>query len=81
LYGSRKLTVLLQHDFGPINRKRVQRYRRELGMARISPGPKLSNRATEQRRSPDLLRGVTAQPPKQIGGRAITSIRLRNSWL
>jgi putative transposase len=80
-YGSRKLTILLQEDFGPINRKRVQRYMREMGIAGIYPGPNLSKRATEDRVYPYLLRGVTAQAPNQIWGSDITYIRLRNSWL
>jgi putative transposase len=80
-YGSRKLTVLLSEDFGPINRKRVQRYMREMGIAGIAPGPNLSRRAMEHRIYPYLLRGVTAQAPDHIWGCDITYIRLRTGWL
>lgn len=80
-YGSRKLTVLLQEDFGPINRKRVQRYMREMGIAGISPGPNLSKRASEHRIYPYLLRDITAQAPNHIWGSDITYIRLHGSWL
>jgi putative transposase len=80
-YGSRKLTVLLQADFAPINRKRVQRYRREMGIAGISPRPNLSKRASEHRIYPYLLRDVTAQAANHIWGSDITYIRLRHSWL
>jgi putative transposase len=80
-YCSRKLTVLLQEDFGPINRKRVQRYMREMGIAGISPGPNLSKRATQLHVYPYLLRGVSAQAPDHIWGCDITYIRLHNSWL
>jgi len=80
-YGSRKLTVLLHPDFAPINRKRVQRYMREMGIAGIAPGPNLSRRAMEQRIYPYLLHGVTAQVPDHIWGCDITYIRLRTSWL
>ena len=45
--GSRKLTVVLSEEFGPINRKRVQRYMREMGIQGIAPGPNLSKRQTE----------------------------------
>jgi putative transposase len=48
-YGSRKLTVLLAEEFGAINRKRVQRYMHEMGIAGIVPGPNLSKRASEHR--------------------------------
>jgi len=80
-YGSRKLTVLLEPEFAPINRKRVQRYMREMGIAGISPGPNLSKRAAEHRVYPYLLRNVTAQAPNQIWGCDITYVRLQNSWL
>jgi putative transposase len=80
-YGSRKLTVLLSEDFGPINRKRVQRYMREMGIAGITPGPNLSKRALEHRVYPYLLRGVTAQTPDHIWGCDITYVRLRTGWL
>lgn len=36
LYGSRKRLVLLSEEFGPINRKRVRRYMREMDIAGIS---------------------------------------------
>lgn len=80
-YGSRKLTVLLSEDFGPINRKRVQRYMREMGIAGIRPVPNLSKPIHTHRVYPYLLRGVTAQAPDHIWGCDITYIRLRNGWL
>jgi putative transposase len=80
-YGSRKLTVLLAPEFGPINRKRVQRYMREMGIAGIAPGPNLSKRLTEHRVYPYLLRNITAQRPNHIWGCDITYIRLRHGWL
>lgn len=79
--GSRKITVLLEPDFGPINRKRVQRYMREMGIAGVCPGPNLSKRAAQHRIYPYLLRGVTAAAPNHIWGSDITYIRLRTGWL
>ena len=80
-YGSRKLAVVLAEEFGPINRKRVQRYMREMGIAGIAPGPNLSKRASEHRVFPYLLRTLTAQRPNHIWGCDITYIRLRHGWL
>ena len=80
-YGSRKLTVLLSEHFAPINRKRVQRYMREMGIAGIAPGPNLSKRLTDHRVYPYLLRDITAQHPNHIWGCDITYIRLRHGWL
>ena len=67
-YGSRKLTVLLAEEFGSMNRPRVQRYMREMGIAGITPGPNLSKRLNEHRVYPYLLRGVSANAPNHIWG-------------
>jgi len=80
-YGSRKITSILAEERGPINRKRVQRYMREMGIQGIAPGPNLSKRLTEHRVYPYLLRHLTAQRPNQIWGCDITYIRLRHGWL
>lgn len=80
-YGSRKLTVLLAEEFGPINRKRVQRYMREMDIAGITPGPNLSKRHAAHRVFPYLLRHITAERPNHIWGCDITYIRLRHGWL
>ena len=73
--------MVLAHEGEWINRKRVQRYMREMGIAGIAPGPKLSKRASQHRMYPYLLRGVTASVPNQIWGSDITYIRLRHGWL
>jgi putative transposase len=80
-YGSRKLTVLLAEQFGSINRKRVQRYMRQMGIAGITPGPNLTKRQSEHRVYPYLLRNVTAERPNHIWGCDVTYIRLRRGWL
>lgn len=80
-YGSRKLAVVLGEQFGPVNRKRVQRYMREMGIAGITPGPNLSRRALAHKVYPYLLNGVTAQTPNHIWGCDITYVRLRDGWL
>jgi putative transposase len=80
-YGSRKLSILLEPTVGPITRKRLQRYMRELAIAGIAAGPNRSNRLTEQRGYPYLLRDLTAHHPKHSWGCDITDIRLRHGWL
>ncbi len=80
-YGSRRLTVLLSEEFGPLNRKRVQRYMQEMGIAGIAPGPNLSKRAMQHRIYPYLLRGVTVNAPDHVWGSDITYVRLRTGWL
>ena len=80
-YGSRKLTVLLTEEGHPVNRKRVQRYMREMGIQGIAPGPNLSKRLSEHHVYPYLLRNLAAERPNQIWGCDITYIRLRQGWL
>lgn len=80
-YGSRKLAVLLSEEFGPVNRKRVQRYMQEMGIAGIAPGPNLSKRAQQHRIYPYLLRNLDIISPNQVWGSDITYIRLRDGWL
>lgn len=79
-YGSRKMTVLLQPEW-PVNRKRVQRYMREMGLAAIFPGPKVSQAALGHKIYPYLLRHVTASYPDHVWGVDITYIRLQKGWM
>lgn len=79
-YGSRKITVLLRPDW-LINRKRVQGYMREMGLAAIYPGPNLSQPAPGHRIYPYLLRNVTASYPNHVWGIDITYIKMHGGWM
>jgi putative transposase len=79
-YGSRRLAVLLAPTWH-VNRKRVQRYMREMGIAAIHPGPNLSRRRQDHAVYPYLLRAVTAAHPNHIWGIDITYIRLQRRWM
>jgi len=79
-YGSRKITVLLQADWA-INRKRVQRYMREMGLVGVCPGPNLSRPAPGHQIYPYLLRQVTASYPNHVWGIDITYIKMRAGWM
>lgn len=80
-YGSRRITALLKRESININRKRVQRYMQEMGIAGICPGPNLSKRNTEHRVYPYLLRNITSSHPNHIWGIDITYIRLKQGWM
>lgn len=79
--GSRKLSVILSQERGPINRKAVQRHMQEMGIAGICPGPNLSRRRAKAGIFPYLLRGVPIDRPNQVFGIDITYVRLRGGWL
>ena len=80
-YGSRRITVTLQNEGIPLNRKRVQRYMREMGIEGIHPGPNLSKRDLQHRIYPYLLRDVVAERPDHVWGIDITYIRLLGGWM
>lgn len=79
-YGSRKIAVILQPEFG-VSRPTVQAYMREMGISAVVPGPNTSKPAPEHLIYPYLLRNVTAQHPNHIWGIDITYIRLAQGWL
>lgn len=79
-YGSRKMTVLLRPTWS-INRKRVQRYLREMGLMAIYPGPNTSQPAPGHKIYPYLLRHLKASAPDHIWGIDITYIKLRHGWM
>ena len=79
-YGSRKMTILLRPAW-TINRKRVRRYLREMGLMAIYPGPNTSQPAPGHKIYPYLLRGLKASFPNHIWGIDITYIKLQHGWM
>lgn len=79
-YGSRRITALLRPEW-VINRKRVQSYMREMGLAGVCPGPNLSRPAPGHQIYPYLLRHIRASYPNHIWGIDITYIRMVYGWL
>lgn len=75
-YGSRKMVVFLKSLEFIVNRKRVQRLMREMGIEGICPGPNTSRRCLEHVVYPYLLRGFVVERPNQVWATDITYIRL-----
>ena len=80
-YGSRRITAQLRREAQVINRKTVQQYMREMGIAGICPGPNLSRRDHAQPIYPYLLRHLSCVRPNHVWGIDITYIRLQKGWL
>jgi putative transposase len=57
-YGSRRLTAWLRSRGWLVNRKRVSRLMRLMGLEAIYPKPRLSRGGKEHKKYPYLLRGV-----------------------
>jgi putative transposase len=75
-YGSRRMMVWLRGQGEDVNRKRVQRLMRLMGLEAIYPKPRLSAAAPGHRVYPYLLRGVSIQRPDQVWSADITYVPL-----
>ena len=80
-YGSRKIMHYLCNEGYKINRKRVQRLMRMLGLAGMAPGPNISKPHPEHKIYPYLLRGVDVIKPNQVWSTDITYIRLPKGFM
>ncbi|NTW54636.1 MAG: transposase [Chlorobaculum sp.] len=72
LYGSRKIKHYLRGLGYRINRKRVWRLMRKLGLAVMAPGPNTSKPHPQHKIYPYLLRGMKVTRPKQVWSIDIT---------
>ncbi len=80
-YGSRKMVVFLKTEGHIVNRKRVQRLMRIMGLVAIAPGPNTSRAHPEHKVYPYLLRGVAVVRPNQVWSTDITYIRLPRGFV
>ena len=79
-YGSRKMAVFLSRCGHAVNRKRVQRLMRLMGLAGMAPGKKTSLPMPGHKIYPYLLRGVPVLRPNQVWSTDITYIRLKHGF-
>jgi putative transposase len=79
-YGSRRMVVFLRTCGHLVNRKRVQRLMREMGLAGMAPGPATSKRHPQHKVYPYLLRGVAVTRPNQVWSTDVTYIRLARGF-
>lgn len=80
-YGSCKMVVHLRIKGYSVNRKRVQRLMRILGLAGMAPGPNTSRPHPQHKIYPYLLRGVNVTRPNQVWSTDITYIRLARGFV
>ena len=76
-YGSRRMTVWLESVGRVVNRKRIQRLMRLMGIEALYPQPRTTQRNAEHRVFPYLLRDVEIVRPDQVWSTDITSCRCR----
>ncbi len=63
--GSRRMTAMLRAEGEAINRKRVQRLMRRMGIAALGPKPRTTKPAPGHTIFPYLLRDMTVERPNQ----------------
>jgi putative transposase len=79
--GSRRMTAMLRAEGIPINRKRVQRLMRGMGIAALGPKPRTTKPAPGHTIYPYLLRELTIERPNQVWAADITYIPIGRGFL
>jgi putative transposase len=80
-YGSRRMAAWLTQQGETVNRKRVQRLMRLMGLEAIYPKPRLSAAGRGHRIYPYLLRGVTIERPNQVWSADITYVPMASGFM
>jgi putative transposase len=80
-YGSRRMTAWLARQGEVVNRKRVQRLLRVMGLEAIYPKPKLSAAGRGHRVYPYLLRGVSVARADQVWSTDITYVPMARGFM
>lgn len=81
-WGYRTIAAILRRGYGLlVNRKRVRRIMREMGIYALYPKPNLSKRYHAQYVRPYLLRNLKITRPNQVWGVDITFIRMKKGFM
>jgi putative transposase len=80
-YGTRRMTHYLCGMGYFVNRKRVQRLMKKLGLSGMAPGPNTSKAHPQHKIYPYLLRGIDVTRPNQVWSTDITYIRLPRGFV
>ncbi len=79
--GSRQMTAMLRAEGIAINRKRVQRMMRRMGIAALGPKPRTTKPAPGHQIFPYLLRDMAIERPNQVWAADITYIPIGRGFL
>ena len=80
-YGYKRIWKLLRRDGWKINRKRVQRLMRIMGLEAIYPRPRTSRPHPEHKVYPYLLRNAAIDRPDQVWTADITYIPMSRGFM
>jgi putative transposase len=80
-YGSRSMTDHLKRQGHPVNRKRIQRLMRQMGLEAIYPKPHTSRKHPGHKVYPYLLRDLAVVRPNQVWAADITYIPMNRGFM
>src|SRR5271157_3896161 len=80
-FGARRIARTLSEEGFPIDRKRVRRLMRRMGIEALGPKPRTSNPAPGHKVYPYLLRDLTIERPNQVWAADITYIPIGRGFL
>ncbi len=80
-YGSRRMVAELRGAGIEVNRKRVRRLMRLMGIEAIHPKPNTSRKHPSHKIYPYLLRNLTIDQPNQVWCADITYIPMKQGWV
>ena len=80
-YGSRKMLIELKKKGEDINRKRVQRLMRMMGLEAMYPKPRTSISNKSHYKHPYLLKNLEIIAPNQVWGTDITYVPVEDGYL
>jgi putative transposase len=80
-FGARRIAKTLSEDGLPIDRKRVRRLMRKMGIEALGPKPRTTQPAPGHKIYPYLLRGLTIDRPGQVWAADITYIPIGKGFL
>ena len=80
-YGSRRMVAVLRREGEVVNRKRVRRLMRLMGLEAIYQKPNTSRRHPEHKVYPYLLRGLIVDRPNQVWCADITYIPMARGFV
>lgn len=80
-YGYPKMTALLRRENHPVNKKRVARLMRLMGLQAVFPGRKTTIPDKNHKIYPYLLRGVAITRPNQVWSTDITYIPITGGFM
>lgn len=79
-YGSRKIAAVLEREGYAVNRKRIQRLMRLMGIQSVAPRPNTSQPHPQHKVYPYLLRNLAIVRPRQVYSTDITYIRVARGF-